>query len=238
MSRNSALALLAGSLAVSMAARTADALPFSATDLWQGATVTASTGAHSDSDLRDMFGGAFASSEPGNAVFRDGAPAGTVHAVEWQTGGAVTIRSFILNAAHDGTPRDALYRGFSTFNLFAFNNVTSAFELVFTFNPANPYDNSVAPVNGVIDHIGYNLLSLGVNIAPVTTNRFRAEFVQFGFVDPSASGPRIQELDGFDTFLTQATIPTTAVPEPATFGAFSSALLTLALALRRVRRRA
>jgi hypothetical protein len=207
------------------------ALPISPTDLWQGATVTASTGAHSSSDLRNMFGGAFGFAEVGNAVFRDDRTAGFVHALECQTGVAVTVRSFVINAAHDGVPRDANYRGFSTFRLFAWNAGTSAFDQIFSINPAVLYRNTTAPLNGFIDTaVTINFLSMAVNLAPVTTNKFRAEFVQYSNVgNGHASGPRIMELDGFDTYQTQVSVPG-SVPAPGALALLGLGLLGLGAA--------
>jgi hypothetical protein len=205
----------------------AAALPISATDLWNGTTVTTSSAVHGDSNINDMFGAALSPSEATNTVFVDGQAQGTVHFVEWQTAGDVTLRSFVLNAQHDGPAgdRDANFRGFSTFRLFADDG--SGFEEIFAYNPGNPYDTSIAPVNGIAENIGYGFLSLGVNIAPVTADRFRADFVQFGPANGHAAGPRIGELDGFSTFLTGATIPAEPdpVPEPHSLG-----LLALGLA--------
>jgi hypothetical protein len=209
----------------------ASALPVSTTDLWQSATVLTHTGVVSQSDIRDMFGGAFAAVEAGNTVFRDFQPAGTLHSVEWQTAAAVTLRSFVLNAAHDGPPRDANARGFSEFRLYAFDTLSASFALVFTFDPANPYGTSSAPANGVVEtNASLNLLSLGVNLAPVTAQRFKADFIQFGTFGGTANGPRIMELDGFDTFLTQASVP--QAPEPATLAFFGLGLAALGLARR------
>jgi hypothetical protein len=204
----------------------ASALPISATDLWQSPTVLTHSGVVPQSDIRDMFGGAFAAAETGNTVFRDFEPAGTLHSVEWQTAAAVTLRSFILNAAHDGPPRDANARGFSEFRLYAFDTLSSSFALIFTFDPANPYGTSSAPANSIVEtNASLNLLSLGVNLAPVTAQRFKADFVQFGTFGGNANGPRILEFDGFDTFLTQASVP--QAPEPATLAVLGPALLML-----------
>jgi hypothetical protein len=162
----------------------ASALPVSTTDLWQSATVLTHTGVVPQSDIRDMFGGAFAAVEAGNTVFRDFEPTGTLHSVEWQTAATVTLRSFILNAAHDGPPRDANARGFSEFRLYAFDTLSSSLA-----------------------------------------QRFKADFVQFGTFGGSANGPRIMEIDGFDTFLTQASVP--QAPEPATLAVLGPVLLML-----------
>jgi len=103
----------------------AQAATISTTDLWQLATVTANSGVVPQSNINDMFGAASSAVEAGNTVFKDGFPTGTIHSVEWMTSGAVTLRSFMLFAYHDGSPRDARYRGFSTFNLYAFNTGTN-----------------------------------------------------------------------------------------------------------------
>jgi hypothetical protein len=216
----------------------------STTDLWQGTNVTSDSGVLSGSDIGNMFGGNLGTVEPGlgRTLFRDGQPAGTTHFVEWQTPSAVTLQSFALFAAHDGFPRDANYRGFSSFELFAWNSGTSTFDSIFTYSPGNPYGTSVAPPNGflgsncTID----NFLCFGVNLTPVTTDRFRAEFVQFGDIDPNASGPRIIELDGFDSqfVLPPATPLQSATPLPAALPLFASGLGALGLLGWRRKRKA
>jgi hypothetical protein len=181
----------------------------------QGGTVTSHTGVIFGSDIRNMFGfvSGFPTDATVNTLFRDAQPTGTLHAVEWQTPAAVTLRAFTLFAAHDGLPRNATARGFSRFTLYAFNPVTSSFDLeLFELLPSNPYGSTPAPALSVIEtNAAGNLLVLGANIAPVTAQRFRAEFVQFGFFAPNASGPRVLELDGFDTFHESVATP---VPEP------------------------
>jgi hypothetical protein len=72
---------------------------------------------------------------------------------------------------------------------------------------------STAPQHGVVEtNAGLNRLSLGVNLTPVSVQRLRAEFVQFGVFFGNANGPRIEALDGFDSFLTQASVPPTSIP--------------------------
>src|SRR5689334_870602 len=81
------------------------AVPPSSTDLWDihsGAVVTATSGIYPSSDVRDMFGGAFASLEPTSTLFADGHPEGFVHFIEWKTLTPVTVKSIQLFAAGDG----------------------------------------------------------------------------------------------------------------------------------------
>jgi hypothetical protein len=170
----------------------------STTDLWQGTNVTSDSGVLSGSDIGNMFGGNLGTVEPGlgRTLFRDGQPAGTTHFVEWQTPSAVTLQSFALFAAHDGFPRDANYRGFSSFELFAWNSGTSTFDSIFTYSPGNPYGTSVAPPNGFLGSncTIANFLCFGVNLTPVSTDRFRAEFVSIGRVHGAPSPPRSRRL--------------------------------------------
>lgn len=210
----------------------ANLLAVTTDDLWdisQGNVVTAHTGVRFGSDITNMFGGTAGSVEPGNTLFRDGVPTGTVHAVEWQTAAVITLRSFVLFAAHDEPPRDATARGFSRFTLYAFNAMTSAFDIVlFELFPSNPYGDTPAPSGALIEtNLNNNQLRLAANVTPTTTDRFRAEFVQFGFFASNASGPRVMELDGFDTF--HAALATVPVPEPTSLGLLASGLALLAL---------
>jgi hypothetical protein len=212
----------------------------STTDLWdvsQGATVTSHSGVIFGSDIRNMFGfvSGFPTDPTVNTLFRDAQPTGTLHAVEWQTSAAVTLRSFTLFAAHDGLPRNATARGFSRFTLYAFDPLTSSFNIeLFELFPSNPYGNTPAPEFSVIEtNAAGNLLVLGANIAPVTAQRFRAEFVQFGFFAPNASGPRVFELDGFDAFHEDVA---TSTPEPASCVLFGVGFLAISARGRLLRR--
>jgi hypothetical protein len=157
-----------------------------------------------------MFGGSFGTPEPENTIFRDHQAAGSVHWVQWQTAQPVTLRSFALFAAHDGPPYDAHQRGFSRFTLFTFDESTGSFEKLYEIFPANPYGDTSAPADTVIEtNPNKTFLNLAANLVPTTTELFAAEFVQYGDSIPTAAGPRIVELDGFETFHP-------AVPEPST----------------------
>jgi hypothetical protein len=175
------------------------------TDLWdlsQGATVISSSPVQSGSnysDVRNMFGGDFGYPEIFNTVYADYLPAGTLHWVEWQAASPVNLQSFQLDMAHDAPPRDANYRGVETFRLFYrddSNNLVKLFEI----SPANPYGDTVAPPNATVTtNESGNLLVLCVNTGGVNAQSFRAEFVQYGDIAVNASGPRVRELDGFET---------------------------------------
>jgi hypothetical protein len=139
-------------------------------------------------------------------IFGDAAK-GFVHWVEWQTPEVITLRSFVLMAEHDEYGRDANARGFSRFTLFAEGTPGNFDVKVFELFPSNPYSTTPTPPNAIIESNSYGDLFLAANVSPVTSQRFRAEFVQYGDTIPSATGPRIRELDGFDTSY--------AVPEPS-----------------------
>lgn len=149
-------------------------------------------------DARDMFGFVSAGSpEPGNLLFQDGQAKDFVHYVEWKTPSEITLRSFVLNIAHDAPPRDARFRGMSEFLLYAKNIDTGEFDhLLFQYTPANPYGDSEPPPNGGVQTNQLNNeLSLCVNIPPIAAQEYRAEFVNYS---DGAFGPRIFELDGYD----------------------------------------
>lgn len=207
----------------------ASALTISATDLWNGATVTASSAIHPNSSANDMFGAVTAlGGEPGNTVFADNLPINTVHSIEWQTAAAITLKSFVLFAAHDQPPdRNANQRGFNHFELYAY--VGGSYQSIFSYDtPALLYGNNVAPPNSILEtNAALNNLFLGVNLLPVTSDKFRAVFVQYGIAQCCESGPRIAELDGFNTYLTQASIP--EVPVPAALPLFATGLGALGL---------
>jgi acetyltransferase-like isoleucine patch superfamily enzyme len=166
-----------------------------ASDLWdlsQGTVVTSHSGVLEVSDIRNMFGGMFGPIGP-YTLFEDGLPAGTIHSVEWQTAQQIVLTSFNLFANHDGLEFGATHRGFSAFRLFAQNPVTLNFDLLAEIFPSDPYDDT--PGNMASD----GFLVMSIDVAPTVAQVFRAEFVQFGDIEPAASGPRVQELDGFGT---------------------------------------
>jgi len=204
---------------------TSMAIPISSTDLWDinnGATMDATSGVMNyrpswKSDIRDMFGGAFAVIEPTNTIFKDymspgyvggSVPAGFTHFVEWSTPGAVTLRSFALHVQNEGMDRRA-------FNHFA----------LYTGDGAGTWTSiySVSPV-----YSGF--FEIAMDITPTTAQYFRAEFVQAPWSSAAAVGPRIRELDGFDTFLDGGT---GSVPEPATLVLFGLGLAGLGWSRRR-----
>ena len=191
------------------------------TDAWdvsQGNTVTSDTGTLSGFPINNMFGGG--GSIEAETLFRDFQPAGTLHAVEWQTPSPVTVRSILLDIAHDQSPRDANARGISRLTLYAYNAGTSSFDIkLFELFPDNPYASTVAPANSLIEVIGssdVNRIRLATNIVPTTAQRFRGEFVQFGTFGGNANGPRVFEIDAYDTFYSGLPVPSSsAVPEPS-----------------------
>lgn len=166
----------------------------SQTDLWdisQGVTVTNSSGVRNGADGRDMFGGNFGSTEIGNVLFIDSESDGFVHFIEWQTPVPVTTQSFNLIAGHD---HNSLQRSFREFRLYGFDPNTSSYQLLYTLIPPLPYGEGNFS----------NLLFGCGNVPALTTDRFRAEFVQNG--NFSSPGPRIMELDGSGLPITAASV--------------------------------
>lgn len=221
LQRTSLMSLLAA--AAVLFAQPARAVPVT-TDLWdvaQGTVVTANSPLiqWTTSFATNMFGGV-GGAEPANTVFLDRAAAGTVHWVEWQTTAAVTVRSFSIYLAHDGTPRDARYRGVSEFRLYAYNSSTSAFDILL-------YDLFLGAVNSAFRYDPLGLLhpclcalDFAANVlTEVNTNRWRAEFVQVANLDGDNDGPRVVELDGFANAI--------AIPEPSTLAVLGLTLVFL-----------
>jgi hypothetical protein len=97
-------------------------------------------------------------------------------------------------ALHDTPDRDANYRGFRTFRLFARGGAVDEWTQLYELHPANPYNLTTGPDIIPTDEHGYLAVSASVN--PTLAQEFRAEFVQFGAA-PSAAGPRVQALHGF-----------------------------------------
>jgi hypothetical protein len=175
-------------------------------DLWdvrQGVRVLRHSGLTPDArppyDVRCIFG---LDQPKGYAIFRD-APKGSVHYVEWRTPKPMTLRSFHLKAGHDAKGG----RAFTRFRLFAQDLTTGKVVQVFEMDPAIPYRNTTAPQHGVIAHHGPETFLIRVNVAPVTAQRFRAEFVQAGDGTPDPAGVRIMDLDGFEGFCPEMSHP-------------------------------
>lgn len=213
------------SLCFALVPQHALAVPFSSSDLWDissGASVSNTSGVLNyypgwQSDIRNMFGGAYGYPEAGNTLFKDymspglsggSVPAGYVHFVEWNTASAVTLRSFALHAYNEGMTR----RAFSRFSLYVGDGAGN-WTSIYDTGPGYTYTGTT---------------EIAANVAAVSASYFRAEFVQASWTDPRAVGPRIQELDGFNTFLDGGTGGD--VPEPGTLALMGFGLAGIWLA--------
>ncbi len=147
-------------------------------------------------DIHNLFG-----NKPSNGLFSlvtfPHSPPGTIHWVEWEVPQPITLRSFYLKAGHDARTYD---RAFSRFTLFGTELATGQQINVFEIQAAVPYPTTPAPAYAVINNAVENDLMLRANVVPITACQFRAEFEQPGGVGPIAAGPRVMDLDGFETF--------------------------------------
>lgn len=196
-------------------------------DLWdisQGSSVTATSGILWNSNQNGMFGGRISSSvEPPNTIFLDYQPAGSLHWIEWQTPAEITLRSFNLVAFHDGSPYNMTHRGFNIFNLLSSTNGTT-WSQIYTYDTDPDGD---LLYGGGINYTNQAALELAVNLGtPTIAKYFRAEFIQTGR-GINGSGPRILELDGYNTFLDGSTGGSDPVPEPATMLLFGAGIACL-----------
>lgn len=163
-------------------------------DLWdvaRGGVVTASSQMHStggvvDSFAQDSFGAQTVGAvEPGMTIFRDLAPDGTVHFVEWSTPAAFDLHGFRLHAAHDESPQQ---RAFRSFRLFAREAGAAAYTTIYASPVGVPY-----PDTGELLPNSRDLYRCP-KLRPFAAQEFRAEFTQDG---DFPGGPRVIELDGF-----------------------------------------
>ena len=167
----------------------------SSEDLWDitnGILITDISSLRDQFNESDMFGGSQSIIEPGNTAFDDFTVGGAIHHVEWSSTEQITLRSFALFAKHDQNE----FRSFQSFRLYAFNENINEFELISSFNPVIPYQNNPGSSDGTLRIIQ--------NIPQVTASKFRAEFVSPN-VSGDPGGPRIIELDGFDSFFQNCT---------------------------------
>jgi len=216
--KKSVFALVLMVLCVGVGATSVFALMESCDDLWDvseaylNVSSITTSGMHSFAgDKRDMFGGNYGTYMPelGRTLFSDSRPQGYTHWIEWSLNTSVTVRSINLVAAHDTT--GITHRGFSSFRLFSWNG--SSFVNMYTWNSPS----GATVYGGGPNYPGSSYLELYEEVTPVTSGRFRAEFVQAG--SPSwSSGPRILELDAYSS----------VIPEPATFLLLLSGMLGLA----------
>lgn len=135
-----------------------------------------------------------------NTLYADTRPAGFVHFVEWKTPAPVRLGSFDLFTVDD---HPSFNRSTDRFTLYAWNG--SAFQSIFDSATTHPY---------VYDDPAHVLL-FSRSVTPITTDRFRAEFVQNGtivsaYMGTTTYGPRVLELAGYEA-------APAAVPLPAAF---------------------
>jgi hypothetical protein len=134
-----------------------------------------------------MFGGTFSVNESGDTLFSDGKPEGFTHFIEWQTAAPVTLRSFRLFAVGDG-PFYNNQREFAQFTLKTKPVGSSEYTVLYSFTPTHSYT--------FVDQSNSELIE--ADVPAVTAQLFRAEFVQYNG-DRGFDGPRVLELDGFET---------------------------------------
>lgn len=163
----------------------------SSTDLWNGNRIRATSGFLTNGlGAGDALFGSMVGVEPGNTLFRDHRPQGTVHYVEFDADRLVnTIQVFL---SHD-TPEPN--RAVSNVRLLARDFNQPEWNELFSFNPSIPYQNtSSAPKFAVVTDNAY--LALRTTFKPVKAVMYRAEFVQSA-MPSSASGPRVSEIDAY-----------------------------------------
>jgi len=147
-------------------------------DINSGSVVVMDSGCVMGSYSGNMLGDVTGYLEPENTLFADSYLSGYTHFVEWVTNRTVTVGGINLFAAHDAP---STQRAFDHFRLKAM--VGTTMEVVYESDIQVPYQTVVE-----------NLV-LSAKFTPVTSNRFRAEFIESA--DAATLGPRVIELDGF-----------------------------------------
>ena len=214
MFKKSIFAIALMTLCVGFGATSVFALMPSYDDLWDisegylNAGSITTSGMHTAGNKRNMFGGNYGTSEIGNTLFSDDNSQGYTHSIEWVLNTPVTVGSINLVARHDSA--GITHRGFSSFRLLAWDG--SDFVNMYTWNSPP----GATAYGGGPNYSSVSYLELYEEVTPVTSNRFRAEFVQAGPRSWS-SGPRIVELDAYSP----------VIPEPVTFLLLGSGILGL-----------
>ncbi len=214
--------IIATLICLSILTKPARAISISYDDLWdisQGNIVTAHSQLHHptgffgmsgfSSDSRNMFGGYFGWSGFGGwfphyeTYFDQSCLAGTIHWIEWQTPSLITLRSFNLVAMHAPPPYDISFAGsgFSQFRLQWADTSGGPWTTLYELSDSDP-DGDLY-YGGGPTYTEDNYLELAVNVDPTTAQYWRAEFVKYSDCINAATdwGVRIDELDGYDTFL-------------------------------------
>ena len=171
-------------------------------DVWdvsQGITLLGNSGIHPLSAVGNMFGGT-GGVEPMNTLFRDDAPPGTMHTVEWRTPGPVLLEGVRLFVADD-QPAGA-NRGITEVRLHGKAGAADAYQLLGSYRlPSNPY-------------FGGQRFQARIDLSPFVGQYFRAEF---DAVPASAyGGPRIEELDAIGESVVMVPAARTVVLRNAT----------------------
>ncbi|HEY4960579.1 MAG TPA: hypothetical protein VII29_06960, partial [Terriglobales bacterium] len=159
--------------------------------------VTGYSGGANTRNPNDMFSGSGGSPDRAT-VFADGQQVGTEHWIEWKTRKDVTLNSAGLFAAHDAI---RLRRSFSSFKLYV--KKQGQWTLVTEYNPALMYGGSCGSQPcfppPAIKYAPGTVLAACLNVPPATGQEFRAVFVQSVSSVERFSGPRVLQLDGYNT---------------------------------------
>lgn len=212
--------ILAGGLFAGFLGATVSAAPIPNvqvnTDLWdvaQGTTITANS--PSALPIAGILGFATGPQLQQDSYFADGEPQGFSHFIEFETPSPVTVRSLNVWGGDDRSSGNTLRRSFSEFRLFGWNG--TAFVPLLDKVITLPYAQQ-----GPLGSDGALIVQADI-LGGFTSDKWRAEFVQPAAYQGTLYGPRVLEMDGFNTYVDGT------VPEP---GALSAVFVTL-LALRR-----
>jgi hypothetical protein len=172
-------------------------------DLWdvtQGSVVTANSGMQESapgsgivvSSVDDAFGATDTAGDPGVATFRDDAPVGTVHSIDWRTPVPVLAGEFQMHAVHEST--NGNQRAFDRVRLlgreFGSGQMLTLYE-------------SQMPIPFPIDGIDGARVERCVGLRPRLVQEFRIEFTQAGAMAGASNGPQLFELNAYGAVISE-----------------------------------